>query len=104
MVRMVRCIKLEKEAEGLDYPPYPGELGTKLFDNVSKEAWEAWKRIQTMMVNEYRLNMIDPSARKYLKEQMENYFFGDGTVKMVEGWKPENPNGTPEDATGKEAK
>ena len=91
MARMVQCIKLDKEAEGLDFPPYPGELGSRIYDNVSKEAWEAWTRIQTMIVNEYRLNMMDASARKYVKEQMENYFFGDGSVKAVEGWTPEKP-------------
>lgn len=91
MARMVQCIKLDKEAEGLDFPPYPGELGSRIYDSVSKEAWEAWKRIQTMIVNEYRLNMMDASARKYIKEQMENYFFGDGNVRMVEGWTPEKP-------------
>ena len=89
MVRMIHCIKLDKELEGLEYPPYPGEIGRKIYDNVSKEAWEEWKRMQTMMVNEYRLNMMDPTARKYLREQMENHFFGDGTVKEVEGWTPE---------------
>lgn len=88
MARMVHCVKLDKEAEGLDYPPYPGELGKKIFDNVSKEGWEAWKNLQTMMVNEYRLNMLDPTARQYIKEQMENYFFGDGKVSEVSGWTP----------------
>ena len=56
MARMVNCIKLGKEAEGLDFPPYPGELGKRLWENVSKEAWAAWLKHQTMLVNENRLN------------------------------------------------
>lgn len=88
MARMVQCIKLDKEAEGLDFPPYPGELGKKIYENVSKEAWEAWVRLQTMLVNEYRLNLADPKARDYLKEQMENHFFGEG-ADQAEGFTPE---------------
>jgi len=78
MARMVHCIKLGREAEGLDFPPVPGELGKKLWENVSKEAWAAWQKHQTMLVNENRLNLADARARKYLMTQMENYFFGDG--------------------------
>ena len=70
MTRIVHCIKLDKDAEGLDFPPYPGELGKRIYENVSKEAWQAWVRLQTMLVNEYRLNMVDAKARAYLKEQM----------------------------------
>jgi Fe-S cluster biosynthesis and repair protein YggX len=78
MARTVHCIKLNKEAEGLDFPPYPGELGKKIFDNVSKEAWAGWLKHQTMLVNENRLNLADARARKYLASQMEKHFFGDG--------------------------
>lgn len=78
MARMVHCVKLGREAEGLDFPPYPGELGKRIFENVSKEAWQGWIRLQTMIVNENRLNLADPRARKYLAEQMEAYFFGPG--------------------------
>ncbi len=78
MARMVKCIKLGREAEGLDFPPYPGELGKRIFANVSKEAWQQWIRQQTMLVNENRLNLADPAARKYLAEQTERYFFGEG--------------------------
>jgi Fe-S cluster biosynthesis and repair protein YggX len=78
MARTVHCIKLNKEAEGLDFPPYPGELGKKIFDNVSKEAWAGWLKHQTMLVNENRLNLADARARKYLVSQMEKHFFGDG--------------------------
>ena len=78
MSRTVFCVKLKKEAEGLDFPPYPGELGKKLWENVSKEAWAQWLKQQTMLVNENRLNLADPRARKYLMEQTERHFFGEG--------------------------
>lgn len=78
MTRMVQCIKLGKEAEGLDRAPYPGELGKRIFDNVSKQAWADWIRHQTMLVNENRLNLADARARQYLARQMENHFFGSG--------------------------
>lgn len=88
MTRMVQCVKLGREAEGLDRLPYPGELGQRIFENVSKEAWQGWIRFQTMLVNENRLNLADPNARKYLAEQMENYFFGEGAA-MPSGYVPE---------------
>ena len=78
MTRMVQCIKLGTEAEGLDRAPYPGELGKRIFDNVSKQAWADWIRHQTMLVNENRLNLADARARQYLARQMENHFFGSG--------------------------
>jgi Fe-S cluster biosynthesis and repair protein YggX len=78
MARTVNCIKLGKELDGMDFPPYPGELGKKIYMNVSKEAWAAWLKQQTMLVNENRLSLADPAARKYLSEQTEKYFFGDG--------------------------
>ena len=78
MARMIQCVKLQKEAEGLDFPPYPGELGKRLWESASKEAWAAWLKHQTMLVNENRLNLADARARKYLATQMEAYFFGDG--------------------------
>jgi Fe-S cluster biosynthesis and repair protein YggX len=78
MARMVHCIKLGKEAEGLDFAPVPGELGKRIFENVSKEAWQQWQRHQTMLVNENRLSLADARARKYLQSQLEQYFFGDG--------------------------
>ncbi|SDY79143.1 oxidative damage protection protein [Nitrosomonas sp. Nm58] len=78
MTRIVKCIKLRREAEGLDFPTFPGELGKRIFENVSKEAWNQWIQHQTMLVNEYRLNLADIKARKYLAAQMEAYFFGDG--------------------------
>lgn len=87
MTRNVNCVKLGKEAEGLDFPPYPGELGARIFDNVSKEAWQMWIRQQTMLINEYRLTPVEPKARKFLEEQMEKFFFGEGSV-VPEGYRP----------------
>ncbi|MFA9438936.1 oxidative damage protection protein [Uliginosibacterium sp. sgz301328] len=87
MARTVKCIKLGVEAEGLDFPPMPGELGKRLYENVSKEAWAQWQRQQTMLINENRLNMMDPKARKYLAEQMERHFFGAG-ADVAAGYVP----------------
>jgi len=87
MSRMVNCVKLGREAEGLDRPPYPGELGARLYQNVSKEAWADWIKYQTMLINENRLNLMDARARKYLAEQMEKYFFGGG-ADQVSGYVP----------------
>lgn len=78
MGEVVNCVRLKREAEGLDRPPYPGDLGKRVFENVSKEGWQEWLKHQTMLLNEYRLSPIDPKARKFLEEQMENFFFGDG--------------------------
>lgn len=75
MSRMIDCIKLGKEAEGLDLPPYPGDLGKKLFEKVSKEAWQMWLQQQTKIINENRLNLADPQAQTLLKQEMENFFF-----------------------------
>ena len=80
-MRTVHCIKLGRDAEGLDFPPYPGELGKRIYENVSKEAWQAWIRHQTMLVNENRLSLADARARKWLAEQMEKHFFGEGSAK-----------------------
>jgi Fe-S cluster biosynthesis and repair protein YggX len=89
MSRTVNCVKLNKEAEGLDRAPYPGELGQKIFDNVSKEAWQQWLRHQTMLINEYRLSPVDPKARTFLEEQMEKFFFTDEQAEMPADFKPE---------------
>ena len=87
MSRTVNCVKLNKEAPGLDFPPYPGDLGTKIWQSISKEAWEEWMAIQTRLVNENRLNLADARARKYLKEQMEKYLFEDIDVE-AQGFVP----------------
>ena len=78
MARTIQCILLKKEAEGLDFPTYPGELGKRIYQSVSKEAWQQWLKHQTMLVNENRLNLADARARQYLARQMESYFFGGG--------------------------
>ncbi len=87
MARIIQCIKLGREAEGLDRPPYPGALGQRIFEQVSKEAWAAWLKHQTMLVNENRLNLADIQARQYLAKQMENHFFGAG-AEMPTGYVP----------------
>lgn len=78
MSRTVKCVKLGCEAEGLDFPPLPGAMGKRIYENVSKEAWQAWVKHQTMLINENRLSLADPRAREYLAQQMESYFFGLG--------------------------
>jgi Fe-S cluster biosynthesis and repair protein YggX len=87
MARMVQCIKLGTQAEGLDRPPYPGELGKRIYEQVSKEAWAQWLKQQTMLVNENRLNLADQRARQYLARQMENHFFGGG-ADVAQGYVP----------------
>ncbi len=84
MARTVNCVSLGKEAEGLDKPPYPGELGKRIFENVSKEAWKQWLRHQTMLINENRLNPLDPRARKFIEGEMEKFFFGEGSAPPPE--------------------
>lgn len=79
MSRNVNCTVLGKEAEGLDYLPYPGELGQRVYDSVSKEAWQRWLVHQTMLINEYRLSPIEPEARKFLETEMDKFFFGEGS-------------------------
>jgi Fe-S cluster biosynthesis and repair protein YggX len=85
--RIVQCVKLKQELPGLDFPPYPGELGRKIYEQVSKEAWQAWLKQQTMLVNENRLNLADARARAYLAKQMENHFFGAGS-EVAKGYVP----------------
>ncbi|MDI9335631.1 MAG: oxidative damage protection protein [Gammaproteobacteria bacterium] len=87
MARLVQCVKLGIEAEGLDFPPYPGELGKRIWQNVSKQAWTGWLHHQTMLVNENRLNLADARVRQYLARQMEQHFFGDG-ADVARGYTP----------------
>ena len=89
MSRTVHCEKLGREAEGLDRPPWPGELGRRIYENISKEAWQEWLRRQTILINEQRLSPLDPEHKKYLAAQMEAFLFG-GEVETPEGWKPES--------------
>jgi len=88
MTRMVHCAKLNKEAEGLERLTYPGELGQKIFDSISKEAWDLWVKQQTILMNENRLTPIDPEHRKFLEKQMEEFLFGGGGVEMPVGFTP----------------
>jgi len=87
MSRMVNCVYLKKEAEGLDRPTYPGDLGQRIFDNVSKEAWSMWVKQQTILLNEYRLSPINAKDRKFLEEEMEKFFF-DGGASQVDNFVP----------------
>ena len=80
MTRMVHCVKLDKEAEGLDRPPYPGELGQRIFEGISKEAWQLWLKHQTILINEHRISPIDPESRKFLEQEMEKFLFGGGAT------------------------
>lgn len=89
MSRTVHCIKLDKEAEGLTALTYPGDLGKRIYQQVSKEAWQMWLGHQTMLINEYRLTPIEPKARKFLEEEMEKYFFGEGSEAPKEFVEPE---------------
>lgn len=88
MGNMVNCVVLKKEAEGLDKAPYPGELGQRILENASKEAWQMWMKQQTMLMNENKLSPIDPKHRQFLLEEMEKFFFGEGS-KHVDGYTPE---------------
>ena len=89
MTRTVQCVLLKREAPGLDRAPYPGSLGQRIFNEVSKEAWAGWVRHQTMLLNEYRLTPVDPKARKFLEAEMEKYLFGGGSEKPAEFKAPE---------------
>ena len=84
MSRTVNCVILKTESEGLDYAPYPGELGQRIYDNVSKEGWQRWVEHQTMLINEYRLTPIEPEARQFLATEMEKFFFGGGSDRPQE--------------------
>jgi Fe-S cluster biosynthesis and repair protein YggX len=84
MTRTVQCIKLGQEAEGLRAPPYPGELGRRIYAEVSQTAWAGWLKHQTMLINEYRLTPIEAKDRKFLEAEMEKYFFGEGSAAPAE--------------------
>ena len=81
MTRTVHCQKLGEDLEGLDFAPYPGELGQRVLEHISKTAWQQWLGHQTMLINEYRLNMLDPKAREFLTQEMEKFLFGEGAEK-----------------------
>ncbi len=87
MARTVQCVYLGKEAEGLDFQLYPGELGKRIFDSISKQAWGEWQKKQTMLINEKKLNMMDPEHRKLLEQEMVNFLF-EGKDVHIEGYTP----------------
>lgn len=87
MSRTVHCARLGRDAEGLEFAPYPGELGARIYNEISKEAWASWLAHQTMLINENRLSPMDPKARKYLREQMQAFLFG-GDADKVAGYVP----------------
>ena len=87
MSRMVQCVVLKREAPGLERAPYPGELGKRIYEHVSREGWARWLQHQTMLINEYRLTPIEPKARKFLETEMEKFFFGAGS-RAPEGYQP----------------
>jgi Fe-S cluster biosynthesis and repair protein YggX len=87
VARMVQCILLKRELPGFDRVPYPGELGRRIYESVSREAWAQWLGHQTMLINEYRLTPIEPKARKFLESEMEKFFFGAGS-QAPEGYQP----------------
>ncbi len=92
MARMVQCVKLGRELPGLNRPPFGGELGKRVFENVSQQAWQMWQQQSTLLINHYGLNLRDPNAQKFLMEQMEEFLFGAG-AQMPADWVPEAPAG-----------
>lgn len=96
MPRTVFCIKLQRESEGLDYRPYPGTLGERIYEHISQQAWQAWLNHQTMLINEYRLNLIEPKSREYLETEMEKFFFSEGSEKPA-GYVEEDHDQHPHD-------
>src|SRR5438477_6855954 len=103
MARMIQCVFLKQEAPGLERPPYPGELGKRIYENVSKEAWQKWIAHQTMLMNEYRLTPIEPKARKFLEGEMEKFFFGGGS-QAAEAYKPTRACSPPNSSASNAAK
>jgi Fe-S cluster biosynthesis and repair protein YggX len=90
--RMVKCVKFQRELPGLDEPPFDNELGTRIYENVSKDAWKLWLEHLKMILNEYRLNLADREAQKIVKQQMEEYFFGQGAA-LPPGYVPPQTKG-----------
>jgi|TARA_B110000879_G_C10742746_1_gene344802 Fe-S cluster biosynthesis and repair protein YggX len=84
VTHLVNCVKLGKEADGMDFPPYPGDLGKRIYESVSKEAWQMWLSQQTMLINENRLSLADSKSQQFLKEELEKFFFGEGSAPPAE--------------------
>src|SRR5258707_953544 len=99
MPRLVHCVKLGLELPGLEKPPFPGALGQRIYENISQRAYDMWPAQSTLIINHYGLNMADPEARKILREQMEDFFFG-ADAKMPEGWSPEPAGAAPNSKGG----
>lgn len=87
MAQMVQCVKLGRLLPGLERPPYPGELGQRIFENVSQQAWDMWKQQAVILINHYGLSLMDAQAQQFLRQQMEEFFFG-ADAQMPEGWSP----------------
>ncbi|WP_130536637.1 oxidative damage protection protein [Thiomicrorhabdus indica] len=87
MSRKVQCVKLGEELDGLDFAPFPGPLGEKIFNSVSKEAWKQWLSQQTILINEYRLSSLDPKAKTFLQEEMQKFLFNDEDIDMPDEFK-----------------
>lgn len=93
MARNVFCVKLKRELPGLEKPPFPGELGQRIYDHISAQAWDMWQEQSRLLINHYGLNLADPDARQLLRQQMEEYLFGDDNEPdRPEGWTPEGPS------------
>jgi Fe-S cluster biosynthesis and repair protein YggX len=92
MARMVQCVKLGRELPGLNRPPFGGELGKRVFENVSQEAWQMWQQQSTLLINHYGLNLRDPAAQKFLMQQLEEFFFGEG-AQVPADWVPDSQPG-----------
>ncbi len=92
MAHMVQCVKIGKELPGLDEPPVAGDLGKRIFENVSAQAWELWKDQRVILINHYGLSLFDPNHQSFLREQLEEFFFGEG-ARMPEDWTPPNQKG-----------
>ena len=94
MDRMVMCAKLRRELPGLEKPPFPGELGQRIYDHISQRAWDMWQEHSRLLINHYGLNLADPDARQILRQEMERFLFGDDNDKP-EGWTPDDSDGGP---------
>jgi Fe-S cluster biosynthesis and repair protein YggX len=89
MTRTVQCVILQREAPGLERVPYPGPLGQRIFEQVSREGWSRWVKHQVMLINENRLSPVEPKARKFLEGEMEKFFFGAGSERPPDFKPPE---------------
>jgi Fe-S cluster biosynthesis and repair protein YggX len=92
MPRMVHCVKLGRDLPGLERPPYPGEIGQRIYEQVSQEAWQMWRDHSVIVINHYGLSLADPRAQQFLEQQMEEFFFG-ADAQMPEGWTPAGQTG-----------